>query len=104
MSFLKDQFLQVSLLWHYQTVTKVDNSRIIDSETFVFPASNVLLDLENTTIMLLSCLDLVFKSRLDLQICKITRRNNFQVQSSKLFMKRRLSFFNHQIVAIRFLT
>src|SRR5664279_4963666 len=104
MSFLKDQFLQVSLLWHYQTVTKVNNSRIIDRETFVFPASNVLLDLENTTIVLLSCLDLVFKSRLDFQICKITRRNYFKIQTGKLFMEGRLSFFNHQIITIGFPT
>src|SRR5664279_5001103 len=79
MSFLKDQLLQLSLLWHDQTVTKVDNSRVIDRETFVFPVSNVLLDFQYTQITLLSFFDLVFKCRLDLQICKITRRNKFQV-------------------------
>src|SRR5664279_1954484 len=54
--------------------------------------------------MLLTLFDLVFKCRLDLQICKGTRRNKFKVQTSKLFMKGRLSFLNHQIIAIRFPT
>src|SRR5664279_105493 len=63
MSFLKNHLLQLLHLWYHQTVTKVQDSGIIDGETFVLPTCNVLFDLKYSQIMLLTFFDLVFEYR-----------------------------------------
>src|SRR5664279_392061 len=63
MSFLKNHLFQLLHLWYHQTVTKVQDSGIIDGETFVFPTCKVLFDLKYSQIMLLTFFDLVFEYR-----------------------------------------
>ena len=66
MSFLEYHILHTPTLGHHEAVPKIDNSRVINGETFSLPTSDILLDLLDASILQLGCLDLILESGFDL--------------------------------------
>ena len=77
MSFREYQALGIPTLGHHQTVTKVDNTVVINRETVSLPTSYFLFDFEYLRILLLGCLDLLLKGGFDFQVCQKAGRNDF---------------------------
>src|SRR3954463_14257501 len=88
MGLLKNQPPKIVFSWYNQSSAKENDTLIIYGETFSNSASNVLLDLSNTTITFLGGYDFILKVWFRHQGRKISMRNNLKVELAKFLMKK----------------
>src|ERR1041385_8647997 len=88
MSFLKNHPAKIVFSWYNQSSAKENDTLIIYGETFSNSASNVLLDLSNTTITFLGGYDFILKGWFLHQGRKIAMRNNLRIELAKFLMKK----------------
>ena len=88
MSFLKNQPPKIVLSWYHEACAKEYDTLIIYGETFSNSASNVLLDLSNTTITFLGGYDAILKGWFRHQGGKEAMRNYLKIELAKFLMKK----------------
>src|SRR4051812_29101489 len=91
MSLLKNYPPKIVLSWYNQSSAKENDTLIIYGETSSNSASNVFLDLSNTTITFLGGYDFILKGWFHHQGRKIAMRNNLKIELSKFLMKKWLT-------------
>ena len=102
MRLLKNQLAQMLILGNHQATLKENNTSIIHRETSTYSLPNVSLNSGNSSVLLLSSDNPIFKIRFRHQGRKESVRSNVKVKLTEFLMEKWLALLEHEIVAIGF--